>query len=284
MLQYRVGKSYYLETTVIDSLGEFIDGLTITYEVRKSDDDSLYASGTMNDVGAAYKSDNAISYPDVGQYRVIYYTPPGYENGLEGIIVVDEIDAAAAEEIADAVWNELLASHTTDGSAGEKLGDSLGQYDSGGGGKGGEIIVSDSGKKSPWTFKQKEDVRKTVARTHDLLTKMESQIKTDHKNLVKGQREIKDIVTLKLEVMKNVQKKLHSKSQTAIKQLNSNQKDNYKILVNRVNNLVSDLEKSKRDAKTYSKKNSDNIREELDKFYNILVKSLSDDELEEMIE
>lgn len=297
ILQYREGHSYFLETTVIDSLGDFIDGLVITYEVRKSDDDSIYASGSMIDVGAAYKSDVVIAYPDIGQYRVIYFTPQGYENGLEGIIVVDEIDAAAAAEIADAVWDELLAGHVIDDSAGEKLGEALGQYDAGGsfvGGKGGkktsgkggedgQIIVSDSGRKSPWTFKQKEDVRKTVARTHDLLTKMDSQIKTYNKNLSKGQDEIKDLITLKLEVIRNIQNRLHNQNQIAIKQLSGNQKENHKKLVNRVDGLVNDLEKSKQETKKNSKKNIDSIREELDKFYGILVKSISDDELEEMV-
>lgn len=297
MLEYRKGHSYYLETTVIDSVGDFIDGLAITYEVRKSDDDTLYASGSMSDVGAAYKSLVAIPFPDLGQYRVVYFTPQGYENGLEGIIVIDEMSSVAAQEIADAVWDELLSGHSIDNSAGEKLGEALGQYDAGGsfvggkgggktsgeGGKSGEIIVSDTGRKSPWTFKQKEDVRKTVARTHDLLTKMETQIKTDSKNLSKGQNEIKDLITLKLEVMRDVQNKLHNKHQIAIKQLSSGQEKSYKVLANRVDGLVNNLEKSKQDTKKDSKKNIDSIREELDKFYSIMVKSLNDDELENIV-
>jgi hypothetical protein len=87
-------KEYYLETAVTDANGDFVTGLTVTYEVRNSDDGTLAtlpsgysSSGTMIGEGNIYKI--AIQFDTIGQYRVLYFTPSTYENGSEIITVED---------------------------------------------------------------------------------------------------------------------------------------------------------------------------------------------------
>ncbi len=85
--------TYYLETSVTDSSGDFVSGLTITYEIRKSSDNSLFASGTLTEVGDAYR--DSTTFTVVGQYSIFYVTPSTYENGMEQV-QVGEIGATEA--------------------------------------------------------------------------------------------------------------------------------------------------------------------------------------------
>jgi len=87
---------YKLDLSVIDEVGNFISGLSVNYEIRKSSDNSLLDSGIMAEEGDLY----VISYIflEVGQYRVLYYTPEGYENGSEDILVSTVLDTALTEE------------------------------------------------------------------------------------------------------------------------------------------------------------------------------------------
>lgn len=74
-----------LIVAVIDNNGNYITGLTVTFEVRKSSDNSLYASGTLTSVGNIYI--NNVTMTTLDKYYVLYITPSGYENGEEELVV-----------------------------------------------------------------------------------------------------------------------------------------------------------------------------------------------------
>ena len=77
--------SHFLIVVALDSKGDYKSGLTITYEVRKSDDNSLITNGTLTNTGNIYT--DTISITDIGEYYILYFTPSKYENGLETLIV-----------------------------------------------------------------------------------------------------------------------------------------------------------------------------------------------------
>ena len=93
MKKFIQNTTYYLEVTLTDKNGDFVTvldtGDTVDYEVRKSIDNSLIASGTMTVDGNVFKA--SISLSVLGQYRALYFTPTKYENGSEIIEVVEEI-------------------------------------------------------------------------------------------------------------------------------------------------------------------------------------------------
>ena len=86
--------TYKLEISIIDKKGDFVTGLTITYEIRRSADDVLIDSGTMSAEGNVYTA--SVSFSATGQYRVLYTTPAKYENDSE-IIVVEDYDNMKAD-------------------------------------------------------------------------------------------------------------------------------------------------------------------------------------------
>ena len=77
--------SHFLIVTALDKSGDFKSGLTITYEVRKSSDNSLITNGTLINTGSIYT--DTISIANIGEYYILYFTPSKYENGLETLIV-----------------------------------------------------------------------------------------------------------------------------------------------------------------------------------------------------
>lgn len=79
--------AYKLELVVLDNDGKFAPGLTVTYEIRKCSDDSLFASGTMSETSSVYYVN--IIFTEVAEYRIKYVTPTGYEDGFEDILVED---------------------------------------------------------------------------------------------------------------------------------------------------------------------------------------------------
>ena len=93
MIKIIQNTTHYLEIVLIDKNGDFVTvldtGDSITYEVRKSSDNSLFASGTLSIEGNAFK--DSVLFDTLGQYRVLYTTPTKYENGLDQIEVVEEI-------------------------------------------------------------------------------------------------------------------------------------------------------------------------------------------------
>lgn len=77
--------SHFLVVVLLDNKGDFKSGETITYEVRKSSDNSLTTSGTLTNTGDIYI--DTISISVLGEYYVLYFTPTKHENGLETLIV-----------------------------------------------------------------------------------------------------------------------------------------------------------------------------------------------------
>jgi hypothetical protein len=76
---------YKFDLSIIDENGAFVTGLTIAYEIRDVSDNGLVTSGTMTPVGDLYVI--TYTFTEVGQYRILYYTPEGYENGNEEVLV-----------------------------------------------------------------------------------------------------------------------------------------------------------------------------------------------------
>lgn len=93
-----------LEVSLIDENGNFVSGLTITYELRKSSDNSLVDSGTLIEEGNIYAA--SVTINEVGQYRIIYFTPSEYENGTEDI-VVDTYDNFRADVSLDEIEEKI---------------------------------------------------------------------------------------------------------------------------------------------------------------------------------
>ena len=95
MIQLYKDNTYFLEVAVIDVNGDFVTGLSISYEIRKSSDGSIVQAGAMTADGNAYKV--SVNFSTVGTYRIFYVTPTGYANGHETIAV--EQPFATAEEL-----------------------------------------------------------------------------------------------------------------------------------------------------------------------------------------
>ena len=77
--------SHFLIVVLLDNKGDFKSSETITYEVRKSSDNSLTTSGTLTNTGNIYT--DTISISVLGEYYVLYFTPTKHENGLETLVV-----------------------------------------------------------------------------------------------------------------------------------------------------------------------------------------------------
>jgi hypothetical protein len=87
--EIRIDKDHYLEVGMIGKTGDFVSGLSISYQLRRSSDDILISSGSLTEETNVYTALVNISVAD--QYRVIYITPSTYENGMETLIV-NELD------------------------------------------------------------------------------------------------------------------------------------------------------------------------------------------------
>lgn len=77
--------SHFLIVVLLDNKGDFKSGEIITYEIRKSSDNSLNTSGTLTNIADIYT--DTISISVIGEYYILYFTPSKIENGLETLIV-----------------------------------------------------------------------------------------------------------------------------------------------------------------------------------------------------
>lgn len=93
--------THKLEKGIIDEFGNFKSGLTVTYEIRKSSDNSLIASGTATDISGIYSFTH--TFTETGEYRMKFMTPSGYEDGYDTIFVEEEY---AKEETLDSHRSE----------------------------------------------------------------------------------------------------------------------------------------------------------------------------------
>lgn len=81
----------YLELVVLNQTGNFISGLSITCNIYRSFDDSLFSSKTLIEVGTSGVYKSSIIFTEIGQFRIVYTTPYKYDNAIETILV-DDID------------------------------------------------------------------------------------------------------------------------------------------------------------------------------------------------
>lgn len=81
----------YLEIAIINIDGDFVtffeSGEEVTYIIKKSSDGSIIEYGEMTIEGNTWKV--AWTPLVVGEYRVEYTTPFGYEDGMETIMIED---------------------------------------------------------------------------------------------------------------------------------------------------------------------------------------------------
>jgi len=94
--------TYYLETLVLDSNGDPITSLSVTYEVFRSSDNTSIDSGSLTHVGAGVYQSSYL-FNTVGQYRVLYITPTQYTNDIETVLV----ENISNQEIYDIVQRTL---------------------------------------------------------------------------------------------------------------------------------------------------------------------------------
>lgn len=100
-----INKIYYMEVGVLDNSGDFVTGLTITYEIRKSSDNTLFDNGTLvEQSGGAYVS--SVTFTEEEQYRILYFTPTGTENGAEDILT-EEADLTDINQILEEVLDKV---------------------------------------------------------------------------------------------------------------------------------------------------------------------------------
>lgn len=87
--------TYYLEAFVTDVNGDGLAGLSLTYSIYKSLDNSLITSGSLVDEGnGVYQA--SYTFSALGQYRIIYVTPTSYTDEIETVLVEDQV----AQEIS----------------------------------------------------------------------------------------------------------------------------------------------------------------------------------------
>jgi hypothetical protein len=86
MAKIDIGTTFYLETLVLDSNGDPITSLSVSYKVIRSSDNTLLDSGSLTHIAdGVYQSSYVFSA--TGQYRVLYITPTQYTDDIETILV-----------------------------------------------------------------------------------------------------------------------------------------------------------------------------------------------------
>jgi len=210
MLEYELNINYYLELTMLDNDGEFVNGLDITYQVVNSKTETEVYSGTMVDMGNIYKSDQLIKFSSAGQYRVIYNTPESYENGSEVII-------------ARSLQRGNIIHHTdADGV---------------------------------WSNTEKMNLLDKVNANYKLLKKIDNNVIAVSEMIDQATKNSKEMLNKSLTSSQDLKLKLNEIKHYI---------DNVRLLM-----------KKKADTK--------DILNELDKIHNLYIKSLSDEQLEEMV-
>ena len=88
-MNYCKNTVYYFDSSLIDHNGNFVSGKTLTYKIFKSSINTLVDSGIMTEIGITGVYRFSYSFTEVGEYRIEYYTPDKYENGIETILVTE---------------------------------------------------------------------------------------------------------------------------------------------------------------------------------------------------
>jgi hypothetical protein len=108
-----INQSHIFELILTNNQGDFVTGQTVGYEVRNSSTDALITSGNLTEQNEVYKFSH--TFTTLGQFRIKYTTPMNFPNAIESVDIVNSI--------ADRVWDEPLAGHTSSGTTGEALAD-----------------------------------------------------------------------------------------------------------------------------------------------------------------
>lgn len=103
--------SHPFEIILTKENGDFATGETITYEVRNTSTDALITSGSLTEQNEVYKF--SYTFTTLEHFRVKYFTPTGFPNGLETGEVINSIP--------DQVWDENLGDHLDSATTGEAL-------------------------------------------------------------------------------------------------------------------------------------------------------------------
>lgn len=86
-MNYYKDITYYLELTLLDNKGNRVSGQTVTYNIYKSSDDTLFKSGTLSEIGITGVYKDSVIYTEAIQYRVEYTTPSKYDDLIETYII-----------------------------------------------------------------------------------------------------------------------------------------------------------------------------------------------------
>lgn len=109
MIILYVNTPYNIELVVLDGNGKPTTGLLVNYEVRLCSTDAIIQSGVAAEVNRVYTF--AINIAVVGEYRIKFITPAGYEDAFENVYI--------QSGVAGSVWDEQTALHIAVGSFGK---------------------------------------------------------------------------------------------------------------------------------------------------------------------
>ena len=99
MTEVTININKRFEVTLTNNQGNFVTGVTITYEIRNSITNVLADSGTLTEVSGLYFVD--FTFTTLGQFRVLYFTPVTFPNDLELVDVT--IAQANANDITNII-------------------------------------------------------------------------------------------------------------------------------------------------------------------------------------
>ena len=91
-----VDKIYYLNLFITDKNGDPKVGLSTSYSIYKSSDDSIVDSGNLTDKNNGNYT-GSFTFTSLGHYYIIYNTPTGYTNEIETVMV--EKSGAKSEDM-----------------------------------------------------------------------------------------------------------------------------------------------------------------------------------------
>lgn len=91
-----INTTYYPELFVTDLNGDPVTGLTTSFNIYKSSDNSLVTSGSLTDKGNGIYQASYI-FTVLGQYYIIYTTPTNYTDEVENLLVIERY--AREEEV-----------------------------------------------------------------------------------------------------------------------------------------------------------------------------------------
>ncbi len=281
---------YYGDHRIVYQAAGFQSGQTITMDIYKPDN-TWDTNKTLTHLASGlYYIDYA--FPTSGSYIARFY-----ENGnlaaAQTYRVFKVGSVANVDEIADAVWDEQLSEHLGVGTTGYNLS-SAAVGGTGGGataaqvwsypnrtltqeistGEGRTRYIA-AGRGSPWTQSQKNKVLKKLDVLTDIMEKLDNKIDRSEKQQKKSIKEIKGITSENLDRLKATRDII----QKIIKDKKSQDKS-----INRISEKLDKLDEELVDIKNDVQNNVKlkEISNQIDSLCDMLAKSLSDEELEEL--